>query len=141
MVEFDVAEHREVEQRAHRGAHGFRIVDIHAALGQHHRVRAGGVGCAQDGSGVARVLDAAEHSDQFRLGFQHLAELRLAHGHHPQDPLRALRIRHGEQHFPGDEARCQLAVGQQRVELGVAFKESGNRIDVLDEVVVVPVRQ
>ena len=44
--------------------------------GDHHDVGPGGIGCPQDGPGVARVLDTAEHGRQSRLDRQ-CAEHRL----------------------------------------------------------------
>ena len=72
ILDIGAEHHGQVEEGSGRRADGLGIVDVNAGCGQDDGVRAGGVGRAEDGSGVAGVADLAQDRDQLRAGVEHL---------------------------------------------------------------------
>ncbi len=68
MLHVQAGQHRQVEEAAGAGPHGFAVVRVDAARGQEDRIGSGGIGDADDGPNIPRVAGLHEDDDQTAPG-------------------------------------------------------------------------
>jgi hypothetical protein len=91
----------QVEERSGGRADSFRIVDVNASLGEDYRICTGGIGRAENGPCVARILDTAHDCQQLRACRQNNVQGPVQEIADSNDALRADCICHGRYNFLG----------------------------------------
>ena len=116
--------HRQVPEAAGGRAHALAAVRVGGAVGEHHRVGAGGVSRPDDRAGVARVAHRLEHRDQARRGLQRRRERDVEQRRDAEHALRRDRLGHRCEHLAADRRDRARRRGEQ---VGVAGQRRRGR--------------